>query len=64
MARLIGAARSSALLRVSTEIAKAFVLNGKTDEWYGHKIARESVDIATELIDLIYQHDNDECEDE
>lgn len=60
MQKLTGAARNSAMLRVSTEIAKALISSGECESWAAYAIARESLQVATELIDGIYNDENDE----
>ena len=60
MQKLTGAARNSAMLRVSTEIAKALISSGECASWSAYTVARESLQIATELIDGIYNDENDE----
>lgn len=61
MQKLTGAARNSAMLRVSTEIAKAFISSGVYDVWTAERLAKESNDVACELIDSIYNDENDEA---
>ncbi len=59
MAKLTGAARNSAMLRVSTEIAKAFISSGAYDVWTAERVSKESHEVACALIDRVFGDEDD-----